>query len=139
MAFLEWLNTEAESNLGKERGLNNIRALASCGELSRGPTVAGHRWGKAYTDAQSLEALSYLDPAKAAQQIFDRLHNAAGETDLLRTMDTLIKTRQRLEKLNLTTAFNFTIMQNQADLMAAWASLIQKKQCPVPGAIKQAA
>jgi hypothetical protein len=127
LAFLEWLNHEAKTGLGKQREIKKIKDIALFVEkYYEKSSDSGNRWGKHYADAQLLEAISYSDPLKAARQIFENLQNSKGETDMLRTMDTLIKTRQRLEKLDLKSEIDFAVFSKQADLMQAWKSLIQR-------------
>ena len=127
LALLEWLNKEVKTKIGQERGLRRIEEVAQLVEkYHETPTVAGQRWGKNYTESQSVEAISYSNPALAAKRILENLRNSAGETEMLRNMDALIKTRHRLEKLDVKNKIDFTTFSNQADLMAAWSSLIQK-------------
>ena len=127
LALLEWLNKEVKTKIGQERGLRRIEEVAQLVEkYHETPTVAGQRWGKNYTESQSVEAISYSNPALAAKRILENLRNSSGETEMLRNMDALIKTRHRLEKLDVKNKIDFTTFSNQADLMAAWSSLIQK-------------
>lgn len=131
LAFLEWLkNIEQSSTLWSKRGIYTVEQVAAfVQQYHKLPNSGFNRWGVSYTEAQDLEALSYSDPARVANILFDRMREYSGnqlESALLGTMDQFIKTKNRLTRLLPSDSVQLQNFSNNTTFVEALRDLIQK-------------
>lgn len=132
MSLLQWLKEEAASELWQSRGIKDINEIAKFVEdYHRMPNDADLRWGIKYSEAQTLEAISYYDPHKASEMMMSKMNAATfnyKETELLYTLDMFLKIREKLSKLNYDDSILTGHLDKQADWMQAWKSLIENNE-----------
>lgn len=132
LVFLAWLEQAAKQDIWKDRGLHTIEAIARfSAEYHQLPNAGSQRWGDVYNDTQRWEALSYSEPALAASLLFNKLYEAAGngrETELLRTLDTIVKTGQRLHAVRGENDQALDVFNEQMAAMKVWKSLLQENR-----------
>lgn len=126
-ALLKWLAKEGEEGFWKERQLYGVKEVAAFVESYHYlPNPGRSRWGEGYAEKQTIEAVSYEEPQRAAAMLFEKIQGASGpesETELLKWLDTFVKTGRRLEKIGYP---NFAAeYKTQAGWMEAWKALIQ--------------
>ena len=131
LTFLEWLKNEGTSDLWKKRQVREINDIAKFVEdYHLLPNPAGKRWGAGHIETQTLEAVSYYNPEIVTDKLFSKLRNAAApfkETELLYTIDMFIKTKERLEKIDVPMNLSDNL-QKQSDWMYAWKAFMEENK-----------
>ncbi|RYY55356.1 MAG: hypothetical protein EOO05_19580, partial [Chitinophagaceae bacterium] len=129
LCFLQWLENERESDYWRSCNLPSTDDIARFSEAYHLQSNPGNtRWGISYNDAQSFEALSFYDPAQAAQRLFSRIHSLSAasrlnESELLTILDLFIKTSQRLKRRKDGQGYSY--FHGQEGWMNAWKELLQ--------------
>lgn len=126
LGFLKWLEVSVALPLWQKREIFRMQDIALfVTHYHQIPNTDTIRWGTSYVELQKGEAESYVNPGRRIEQLMQNLRAASAaddQSEILRNIDNITKTRKRLETIGIA---DLSDLQQDLDHFEIWKALIQ--------------